>query len=63
MNRKPTKSIAGALLGAAMLTTTVGPASAQSRAHRAEARASAPCTPRPGRAALPSSASTRSSTA
>ena len=37
MNRKLTKSIAGALLGAAMLTTTVGPASAQSRAHRAEA--------------------------
>ena len=37
MNRKLTKSIAGALLGAAMLTTAVGPASAQSRAHRAEA--------------------------
>ena len=37
MNRKLTKSIAGAFLGAAMLATAVGPASAQSRAHRAEA--------------------------
>ncbi len=38
MNRKLTKSIAGTIVGAAMLTATaVGPVAAQSRAHRAEA--------------------------
>lgn len=38
MNRKLTKSITGAILGAAMLTVTaVAPATAQSRAHRVEA--------------------------
>ena len=38
MNRKLTKSIAGTIVGAAMLTTAaVAPVAAQSRAHRAEA--------------------------
>ena len=37
MNRKLTKSISGAIVGAAIFTTAIAPASAQSRAHRAQA--------------------------
>ena len=39
MNRKLTKSISGAVVGAAIFATAIAPASAQSRAHRAEASA------------------------